>query len=175
MRERSGRQAYPSQTVDCPVVWVSWDDAEAFCDWLSKKERKKYGLPTEAEWEYACRAGTRTRYSFGDNESDLGDYAWVDGNSSNKTRAVGQKRPNAWGLSDMYGNAWQWCEDWFDPGYYAQSPTNDPTGPTTGVQRVARGCSSESALYCRSAFRGRNVPARDAGVGFRVSQVPTDK
>jgi formylglycine-generating enzyme required for sulfatase activity/serine/threonine protein kinase len=125
------QEPFPSQTGDHPVVNVSWNDAKAFCDWLTKKEGKKCRLPTEAEWEYACRAGTQTKYGFGDNESDLGDHAWFLLNSNSQTHAVGQKRPNPWGLSDMHGNAWQWCEDWFDGGYYACSPPEDPTGPAT--------------------------------------------
>ncbi len=168
---------FPSQTDDYPVVNVSWDDAKAFCDWLTRKEGKKYRLPTEAEWEYACRAGTQTRWSFGDNESDLGDNAWFSVNSNDQTHAVGQKRPNAWGLSDMHGNAWQWCEDWFDDGYYAHSPTDDPTGPTTGSFRVRRGGSwFNLARSCRSAFRGHDVSGDGTdGLGFRVSRVPADK
>ena len=168
------QKAFPSQTDDRPVVGVSWGDANAFCDWLTRKEGKKYGLPTEAQWEYACRAGTRTIYSFGDNESDLGDYAWFDKNSYFQTHPVGQKLPNAWGLSDMHGNAWQWCEDWYDGGYFAQSPTNDPRGPATGSQRMIRGGSWRyPPWYCRSGERGCNGPEYSgANLGFRVSQVP---
>jgi len=132
------QKAYRSQTDAHPVVYVTWDDAKVFCDWLTKKEGKKYRLPTEAEWEYACRAGTQTRFSFGDNESDLGDYAWFYMNSNGSLHAAGQKRPNVWGLSDVHGNAWQWCEDRFDGGYYANSPPEDPTGPaTTASPRAA--------------------------------------
>jgi len=132
------QNAYPSQTDAHPVVNVSWNDAKAFCDWLTKKEGKKYRLPTEAEWEYACRAGTQTKYNFGDNESDLGDHAWFMLNSNNQTHAVGQKRPSAWGLSDMHGNAWQLCDDAFNGAYYANSPLEDPTGPaTTASPRIA--------------------------------------
>jgi len=97
-------------------------------------------------------------------------------NSYSQTHPVGQKLPNAWGLSDMHGNAWQWCEDWYDYGYYAQSPTNDPTGPATGSIRVARGGSWISpARNCRSAYRGSREPGnRYDGMGFRVSRVPVD-
>ncbi|MGO9075156.1 MAG: formylglycine-generating enzyme family protein, partial [Terriglobales bacterium] len=113
-------------------------------------------MPTEAEWEYACRAGTRTIYSFGDDESDLGDYAWFDQNSKSQTHAVGQKRPNAWGLSDMHGNVYQWCQDWFGFGYYEKSPTDDPTGPATGRGRVVRGGGwIKPASRCQSAYRDR--------------------
>jgi formylglycine-generating enzyme required for sulfatase activity len=166
-----------SQTDDLPAANVSWDDATAFCDWLGKKEGKKYRLPTEAEWEYACRAGTRTRWSFGEDESDLADHAWFLVNSNNQAHRVGQKRPNAWGLSDMYGNAWQWCEDRYDAGYYAHSPTDDPAGPTTGPERVIRGggwlCTTSG---CRSALRGGiEPPSRHDILGFRVCQDSADK
>ncbi len=100
-------------TDDDPVVMVSWNDAVKFCEWLSKKEKKTYTLPTEAEWEYACRAGTTTAYSFGDERKDFGDYAWDDDNSEGHTHPVGGKKPNPWGPYDMHGNVEQWCSDWF--------------------------------------------------------------
>ena len=98
-----------NQTDNDPVVEVTWNDAVRFCPWLSRKEGKTYELPTEAEWEYACRAGTKTAYSFGDDLMRLDDYAWYDGNSGGHTHPVGQKKPNSWGLYDMAGNVWQWC------------------------------------------------------------------
>jgi formylglycine-generating enzyme required for sulfatase activity len=91
------------QTDDHPVVNVSWNDASAFCEWLSGQEGQKYRLPTEAEWEYACRAGSQTRYCFGDDEKMLGEYAWYAANSGSRTHAVGEKKPNAFGLHDMHG------------------------------------------------------------------------
>ncbi len=162
------------------MVEVSWADAKAFCDWLTRKEGKKYGLPTEAQWEYACRAGTQTKYSFGDDENDLGDHAWFLINSDSRAHVVGQKRPNAWGLSDMHGNVWQWCEDWFDGGYYANSPPQDPRGPIEakpGSYRVLRGGGWDSpAGFCRSAFRNWSAPVfRYDFLGFRVSRVLVDK
>lgn len=156
---------------------MNWDDAKAFCDWLTRKEGQKYRLPTEAEWEYACRAGTRTLWSFGDNESDLGDHAWFLVNSNSQTHAVGQKRPNAYGLSDMYGNEWEWCQDWYGDGYYAKSPTDDPTGPATGSARVIRGGGWYTpAGLCQSAIRFNRGPGlRPGHLGFRVSLVPAGK
>ena len=173
----SWQKAFHGQSEDHPVELVSWNDAEAFCEWLGRKEGKKYRLPTEAEWEYACRAGTQTKWSFGDDENDLGDHAWFGSISNVLTHAVGKKRPNAWGLSDMHGNAPVWCQDWYDGGYYAKSPVDDPTGPATGTVRVTRGSGwSSQAWNCRSACRGCQGPGdRWMDLGFRVSQVPPDK
>ena len=128
-----------AQTNAHPVVNVSWNDTAAFCQWLSRKEGKEYRLPTEAEWEYACRAGSTTRYSFGNDDGSLGNYAWYGENSGKKTHPVGEKKPNAWGLYDMHGNVWKWCADWYDRDYYAKSLADDPTGPVGGSRRVYRG------------------------------------
>ncbi len=147
-----------------PVEQVSWDDAQAFCRQLSDLPEEKalgrgYCLPTEARWEYACRAGSTTHYCFGDNESQLGDDAWHDLNSQNKTQPAGQKRPNAWGLYDMHGNVWEWCQDWYGGEYYSTSPTDDPIGPACGADRVRRGgCWSRPAWSCRSANRSAHAP-----------------
>ncbi|MBN1847182.1 MAG: SUMF1/EgtB/PvdO family nonheme iron enzyme, partial [Deltaproteobacteria bacterium] len=126
---------------DCPLESISWNDAQEFINRLNRKEgAQKYRLPTEAEWEYACRAGSTTRFYFGDSESDLGEYAWYDGNSGGKTHPLAQKRPNAWGLYDMHGNVWEWCEDWYGETIHPGSVT-DPIGASGGSYRVLRGGS----------------------------------
>ena len=158
-----------------PVDPVSWDDAVQFCRQLSELPAEKaagnvYRLPTEAQWEYACRAGTTTTFSFGDDNSVLGDYAWFTNNSSRNTHPVGSKKPNAWGLYDMHGNVWEWCSDWYGKDYYESSPTSDPTGPSGGSLRVSRGGSwDNTADYCRAAYRARSSPSFRANAnGFRV-------
>ena len=125
-------------------------------------------LPTEAQWEYACRAGSITRFFFGEDEAELGDYAWYSGNSGQKTHPVCQRKPNAWGLHDMYGNVWEWCADW--SGKYTEDDQMDPKGPSEGQDRVLRGGSwSSSPRICRSALRNRIDPVnRSINLGFRV-------
>jgi formylglycine-generating enzyme required for sulfatase activity len=159
------------QTDEHPVVIVSWEDAVAFAEWLAREEHTTYRLPTEAEWEYACRAGSTTRYSFGDDEARLGEYAWFDGNSENKTHPVGQKRPNAFGLYDMPGNVWELCADWYDEKYYASSPAADPPGATHASLHVIRGGSWFYAPFgCRPAFRRTIAPGHTGSItGFRVA------
>ena len=139
-----------------------------FCKKLSKKTGKTVRLPTEAEWEYACRAGSKTAYCFGDSANELKDYAWYYGNSGRKTHPVGQKKPNAWGLYDMYGSVYEWCADWH--GSYNNGVQVDPTGPANGRSRVLRGGSwVDNPRYCRSANRIRSRPAfRNRNLGFRV-------
>ena len=161
---------------DEPAVYVSWNDALEFCKRLSHREKRVYRLPTEAEWEFACRAGTTTRYHFGDDASQLGDYAWFAANTNDlgETYAhrTGQKQPNAFGLYDMHGNLWEWCADWYDEQYYAMAPTDDPQGPSFGAAtRVLRGGSwSAAAENCRSAYRNSLSPrSRYNSVGFRVA------
>ena len=168
---------------DLPVESVSWNDAVAFCEKLNEMKRATlpagyhYTLPTEAQWEYACRAGTTTRFYYGDDPgySQLGQYAWYAGNSSRKTHPVGEKLPNSWGLHDMHGNVWEWCLDRM--GDYPGGSASDPQGPQSGVSRVNRGGSwGSDARYCRSANRGWRGPGNSNGFhGFRValSSVPT--
>jgi formylglycine-generating enzyme required for sulfatase activity len=170
----------PSQfkAADNPVELVSWGEAVTFCRKLSAFPAEKaagnvYRLPTEAQWEYACRAGTATRFSFGDDESDFGEYGWCIENSGRTTHPVGSKKPNAWGLYDMHGNVWEWCQDWARR-YPDREPT-DPKGPARGSYRVGRGGGwGDPAVSCRSATRGRNKPLhRISGYGFRVSLSPS--
>ena len=142
------------QNDDHPVVCVSWNDAKAFCNWLSRKEKRKYQLPTEAQWEYACRAGTTTAYSFGDDPKDLGDYAWYSDNAGWRIHPVGEKKPNPWGLYDMHGNVWQWCQA--DYGPYPSKDVIDPINTIKGSidARVSRGGSWDgNAGWCRAAAR----------------------
>ena len=109
-------------------------------------------MPTEAQWEFACRAGTSGDYSFEGDEANLRDYAWYGNWRKGRTREVGLKRPNPWGLWDMHGNVWEWCQDWHDSDYYKNSPSQDPTGPASGSERVLRGGSwGYDAGFCRSA------------------------
>jgi formylglycine-generating enzyme required for sulfatase activity len=154
---------------NCPVEQVSWKDAHQFIDKLNEMEQTKhYCLPTEAQWEYACRAGSTTQYCFGDDEKRLNDYAWYDKNSGGKTHPVKQKKPNAWGLYDIHGNVWEWCEDWY--GDYPIEPVTDPTGPASGAYRVIRGGSwFFYPRNLRSAFRYFYSPGnRNYHIGFRL-------
>ena len=186
------------QTDSHPVVSVSWNDAVAFCKWLSRKESKRYSLPSEAEWEYACRAGSTTRFYNGEDPEKLADIANVydldcdaalpgpprikgvgviqahDGYVY--TAPVGSFRPNAFGLYDMTGNVQQWCADWDGDNYYRKSPVDDPTGPKSGVARVVRGSSwVEGPETARSASReGVGPDWRDNEIGFRVARSLSD-
>ena len=165
-----------------PVENVSWNDAMGFCRKLSalpaeRSAGREYRLPTEAEWEYACRAGTTTRYSFGHDASQLGDYAWYHDNSDRRTHPVGQKQANPWALYDLYGNLWEWCSDWFSSDYYANSPADDPNGPAWGSGRVLRGGGWVTyACAIRSANRHTMAPDDQYKfMGFRVVLVPADE
>jgi formylglycine-generating enzyme required for sulfatase activity len=156
---------------DCPVENVSWNDVQEFIRKLNQREgMNKYRLPTEAEWEYACRSGSDTKYCFGDSKSDLEQYAWFGSSFFGKTHPVAQKRPNAWGLYDMHGNVWEWCGDRY--GDYPSSLVTDPAGPSSGSCRVRRGGSWDYvAAYCRSADRdGRPPDLRRYYLGFRLAR-----
>ncbi len=168
----------PVDTSNYPVELVSWEDAVAFCEKLSSLPSERaagrvYRLPTEAEWEHACRAGSKTAYSFGNDASSLGEYAWIIDNSGGKTHAVGQKQPNAWGLYDMHGNVWEWCMDRY--GDYPRGSVTDPVGASSGSRRVARGGSwVNTAEDCRSSDRNGGIPSSRINVsGFRVTCVPS--
>ena len=167
-----------NENADLPVENVSWDDAVEYCKKLSelpdeKKVGRVYRLPTEAEWEYACRAGSKTAYSFDDEEGLLSEYGWFRRNSSDRTHTVGLLEPNAWGLYDMHGNVWEWCSDWYEE--YPKGAVSDPTGAKEGSLRVDRGGSWRyEAAVCRSAIRLRVNPSfRDDRSGFRVALSPS--
>ncbi|MCX7045752.1 MAG: formylglycine-generating enzyme family protein [Candidatus Sumerlaeota bacterium] len=177
-----------TQTDSYPVLDVSWNDAKAFCDWLSKKSGKAYQLPTEAQYEYACRAGTKTLFQWGDNPD--GGAGWLNGCDQSAKRQfpdmkyvfrwddgyvftspVKNFRPNAWGLYDMHGNVWSWCADWYGQGYYAEKGNDrNPAGPTSGTVRVLRGGSwGTYPQNCMSSYRYTS-PQWDKYVsaGFRI-------
>ena len=170
-----GRNPSRFKDPNRPVERVSWVMAVRYCNMRSLREGLQpcydpqtlecdfsangYRLPTEAEWEYACRAGTTTAYWFGNDSARLGDYAWFKANAGGTTHPVGQKTPNPWGLYDILGNVAEWCHDRYSPTYYSESPAEAPTGPTSGDERVLRGGSWRlSADACRSAARGSETP-----------------
>ncbi len=191
-----------SGSDDLPVEKVSWNDAVKFCNRISEQmeyekcytendstwecdfSKNGFRLPTEEEWEYACRAGTETYFHTGNNLSsdgrtstDLDRAGWYGsdyGNSNNQTHPAGQKEPNAFGLYDMHGNVWEWCNDWYGEYYYSSSPSTNPTGPDSGSSRVVRGGSFfHYARYCRSASRFGDEPTEtDVRIGFRIVHRP---
>jgi formylglycine-generating enzyme required for sulfatase activity len=157
-----------------PVEQVSWDDIQEFLHKLNALTGKRYRLPTEAEWEYAARGGNASggnKYSGGNN---IDDVAWYYGNRDSKTHAVGSKRSNELGIYDMSGNVREWCSDWYDKNYYSSSPSNNPTGASSGSYRVFRGGDwFNGAGYCTVAYRSSNDPGyRSGAVGFRVVVLP---
>jgi formylglycine-generating enzyme required for sulfatase activity len=157
------------------VTCVSWSDAKAFCDWLTSEERISYALPTEAQWEFACRAGSMGQWSLGDGDGNdaerLEQFAWL--NEPNGSHPVAQKQANAFGLFDLHGNVWEWCADWFAPDFYSTGPSEDPLGGTNGgmyAVRVLRGGSHNfPANRARSAHRNKDAATAPAfNRGFRV-------
>ena len=161
-------EAYAKEDPSHAANYVSWDDCQALVKKLNSAFRAprsalQFALPTEAQWEYACRAGAETMYSFGEDASKLGDYAWFDGNAYDKgdkyAHPAGRKKPNEWGLYDMHGNVWEWCQDWY--GTYLEGDQTDPAGAKDGSGRVGRGGGWDcTAGYCRSAYRGSDSPGR---------------
>jgi sulfatase modifying factor 1 len=169
-----------------PVEQIRWSDAARYCNarsaleglrpcydlntWECDFDANGYRLPTEAEWEYACRAGTKTAYYFGNDLSKLKNYAWFEENSRAKPQPVGQKPPNPWGLHDMCGNVWEWCNDFYKVDYYQESPKDNPKGPKTGETKVVRGGAWKfSAESCRSAYRYNEDPGyADVCFGYDI-------
>ena len=176
----------PQNEENHPVLHVSWNDAVAYCKWLSTKTGKHFRLPTEAEREYACRAGSRTPFNTGENLTTNqanynGNYPYNNnpkGVYRQNTVSVNSFAPNAWGLYNMHGNVWEWCSDWYGGTYYDECKANgtviNPAGPANRSNRVIRGgCWNFTAEYCRSANRYFNTPdLRNLDVGFRLVFVP---
>ena len=161
-----------------PAVIISWDEVQEFISRLNAEAGEElYRLPTEAEWEYACRAETQTRWSFGDDESQLTNYAWYHGNNypTKGAKEVGRKDPNPWGLYDMHGNVWEWVQDWYDEEYYSRSVRNDPQGPISGLGRVIRGGHFGHIDGVRSAYRHFHAPdSRSYTIGVRLLRIAGD-
>ena len=163
---------YAREGDEYPASYVSWHDAREFCETLTERAEGTYRLPTEAQWEYACRAGKQTAYSYGDDPDRLGEYAWYSANvheaGEEYAHRVGQKKPNPWGLYDMHGNMYEWCRDWY--GAYPEGRVTDPTGPSSGDERVLRGGAWRSPAWaCRSVCRINLTPDSPwSSNGFRV-------
>ena len=170
------------KSADRPVENVSWNDCQEFIATLNATSLQSslnqggqwgdFRLPTEAEWECACRAGTQTIWPFGNDPEPIGQYAWFNGNAGNQTHPVGKFLPNAWGAYDMLGNVWEWCADWFDEKYYASSPMKNPQGPSSGQTRALRGGAwNNYPNICRSASRNKLAPHIGSYlIGFRLAR-----
>lgn len=164
-----------------PVEKVSWEDAQVFIHTLNAAAGDSlYRLPTEAEWEYAARAGTQTLWSFGDDVSQFEDYGWWEGNTNREsTKDVGMQLANPWGLYDIHGNVWEWVQDWYGADYYASSSSTDPPGPASGTSRVLRGGSfaNSDRLFTRSAFRSEHKTplTRNVSAGLRLLRMETSE
>ncbi len=161
----------PQEERNLPVQQISWNDVQEFIYKLNHREgTSMYRLPTEAEWEYAARAGSESTFFFGNDENDLGEYAWYDDNSGSQPHPVGQKLANAWGLYDMHGNVWEWTQDWYDPQYYQNSPSMDPPGPSTGRAKIMRGGGwNNGPFFSRLVKRVYDWPdSKHAFLGFRL-------
>ncbi|GAM09443.1 serine/threonine-protein kinase pkn1 [Geobacter sp. OR-1] len=164
--------AFKGCGLSCPVDSVSWEDAQEFIRKLNAGSGKNFRLPYEAEWEYAARSGGRNEQYAGTSDLErLGDYAWYEANSSDKTHEVGTRKPNGLGIYDMSGSLWEWCADWYDENYYANSPEENPSGALAGSNRVSRGGSwSSSAEDLRTAVRSGDVPgSQNNDNGFRLA------
>jgi formylglycine-generating enzyme required for sulfatase activity len=167
----------PSYNKDCdrcPVEQVSWDDVQIFISKLNQLTGKRYRLPTEAEWEYAARGGSRSKGYQYSGSNNIGSVAWYTDNSGSKTHTVGSKSPNELGIYDMTGNVWEWCSDWYDANYYKSSPSGNPKGASSGSYWVLRGGSwGSNAEYCRVAIY-ISIPPSESGnnLGFRLALEP---
>ena len=156
--------------VDVPLRRVRWTEAVAYAKWKSEREGQTYRLPTEAEWEYACRAGSQSRFCFGDDENKLGDYAWYKANAEGRTHKVGTKKPNAWGLYDMHGNVWEWCRDKYANDYTATPCDGSAYESASENERVLRGGSYNAdaeKCFCTSRIN-LGAGGKNYFIGFRL-------
>ena len=159
------------EALDLPVVGIGWADARAYCEWLSAHTGERYALPTEAQWEYACRAGTATRWCCGDDAAGMADYAWFSENADGRLHPVGQKRANVWGLYDMHGNVWEWCADWYAPGYYRQLTLRATAGSTEQAARSGQ----QRASGQRHAASAPAIDSSDAATDASGVQQPASE